>query len=142
MVAAGAMKGEIVLRPWARLEGIAWSGAKPLSGRSVHLVRTDNATDQMRIIYEMTLKTDDQGRFVCDRIMPGEWAASAPSQTSRAVRTQRVKVSEAGTSTVVLGGSGLAVVGRIHGAPARAVTEGTLVERPMPTTRASGASSR
>jgi RNA polymerase sigma factor (sigma-70 family) len=112
-----AEDSRVVLRPWGRVEGVAKIGAKPAAGASISLERFwDWNDDYSRLLtHVQTTRTDDQGRFVFDRVAPGDAWVCRRTEAPRdaVVALQYVEVREGKTASASLGGAGRPVVGRI-----------------------------
>jgi hypothetical protein len=111
----------VTLSPWGRIEGRMMVGSKPAAGVNVDLFSSVRymAFDrqQPRVFDQLDAKTDDDGKFVVDRVPPGGWtigrrvALSNNSWTDAAI--QSVEVDPGKTVSVQIGGTGRAVVGKV-----------------------------
>jgi RNA polymerase sigma factor (sigma-70 family) len=120
---AAAGGGDVVLAPWGRVDGRLMVGSRPRSGWSVQLCRLDagNRWPSLAIRYDRVVDTDADGRFVFDRVAPGEsWVSHANGRKPRPggqVMHDRqmtmVDVEPGKTTTVQVGGTGTPVVGRL-----------------------------
>ncbi len=120
------------IQPWARVEGVLLSGTEPQANERVglSLVTGSPMIDLSQLLYEGDIGwgllsyfvsgvTDGEGRFVFEKVPPGpvsvsHWAPS--SQRFGPIRYSRTTnlIAEAGeTRSVVLGGAGRPVIGRI-----------------------------
>ncbi len=120
-----AKSGQIVLRPWARVEGVLRIGSKPTAGEIVLLMYEPSfpyAPDAPRLHHECKSTTDHQGRFVLEKLPPGQHRVARamietdlPGGGYRTGFTQMVRVDlvPAETARVELGGQGRPVVGRL-----------------------------
>jgi hypothetical protein len=109
----------IRLRPWGRVEGELKIGARPAAGQEISL-RAPFQSDlsSLLVSWYATTTTDDQGRFVFERLLPG------PITLARTVRVNprhgllaqpvpAIEVKPGETTRVAVGGSGRPVIGRI-----------------------------
>jgi len=110
---------EIRLEPWSRIEGQVLLGDKPDANRMVNFYPKLDDDRRPHVHYcDYWTKTDAQGRFELDRVIPG------PGAISRVVETkgggllsgwqQAIDVPSSTTTTVTIAGTGRAVVGRIE----------------------------
>jgi len=114
----------VTLSPWGRIEGRMMVGSKPAVGVNVD-VSVDVSSwrfvaydaRQPHVFDQLSAKTDDDGKFVVDRVPPGSWtigrrvALSDNSWTDAAI--QSVEVEPGKTVSVQAGGTGRAVVGKV-----------------------------
>ena len=134
-VSSGQMPtdGRIVIQPWARIEGTLRVGDKPLAGQEIslrsdraNLVPTTNlSTPQIfassHVLYVQRAQTDQNGRFVFPRVVPG--VAMLGRLVSRTIDDRvrighihtmiAIKTAPGTTVHVELGGSGRPVVGKV-----------------------------
>lgn len=137
-VRAGEMPadGRIVLQPWGRVEGVLRVGSNPaadqpitLLGRMMpRLIPTTNPRGPLQIIQgnanlmlSQTTRTDENGRFVFPRVMPG--MATLAREFPRVFQDGRpesqmftlanVDVAPGQTAQVEIGGTGRPVIGRV-----------------------------
>jgi hypothetical protein len=110
----------VTLSPWGRIEGRMMVGSKPATGVNVDVFSSRNMAydpEQARIFNQLNTKTDDDGKFVVDRVPPGSWTIgrrvvlSTNSWTDAAI--QSVQVDPGKTVSVNVGGTGRPVVGRV-----------------------------
>ncbi len=147
---------DLTIQPWGRIEGTLRIGKRPGARERIH-VDYDHHSDPPDAVPSWTreVKTDDSGRFVFERIMPGtahvarmvEVKASPDSGTviSPTISTD-IDVAPNATARVTLGGTGRPVVGKLT-APAEIAgrgnwlhTDNTLTAKPTPADRLSAAS--
>lgn len=105
-VGSGAEVAELVLRPWAQIEGTVSSGGAPLSGESI--VLNDlvwDSSGQLQVLRNAT--TDADGHFTFSKLPAGEFLiartpASANSLGEPSVRVSQVTVAvQAGQTELV-----------------------------------------
>ncbi|HUW17994.1 MAG TPA: carboxypeptidase regulatory-like domain-containing protein [Sedimentisphaerales bacterium] len=109
--------GHIILQPWGRVEGVVRIGGKPGAKEDLWLdseLPAKYAVPRVRCDYQTV--SDAQGKFVFERVVPG---------TARVVHEKRrvgqmsdsrvapVEVVAGETVSVVIGGQGRTVVGRV-----------------------------
>src|SRR5205085_1404264 len=112
-------KKPITLRRWARVEGQLLLGSAPASQWSVQLMRGGTDLDGAPwVSFRAELKTDDNGRFVCDRCVPGKVRINPQANIGK----YPIGIIGAGafielqpdkTATITLGGEGRPVIGRL-----------------------------
>jgi hypothetical protein len=110
----------IVLRPWARIEGVVRVGSRPAAGERIAMsLSTPHEQNQPRIHFDYQAESDAQGRFVFDRVIPGEFTLTRMVSMGPERRmwstasTLPVSVTSGQTLTVSLGGKGRPVTGRV-----------------------------
>lgn len=101
----------VTLRPWARIEGVAKVGSKPLANTSIHLWRVGRNDEPIH--HDTSVKTDGAGRFVFPQVAPGEVCVYRRLPNYRSAQWRYVQVEPGQTANVQIGGSGRSVVGRI-----------------------------
>jgi len=111
--------GQITLHPWGRIEGKLMVGSKLAPGEHVKAWRYQPRYDpnQPRLHFDLSDQTDKDGRFVLDRVPPGELQVARrvpvgqwgwiPSQAETLV------VEPGKTVEVTLGGKGRPVIGQV-----------------------------
>lgn len=63
----------IRLQPWGRIEGVVMAGAEPVPGAFVVLRSASSPPDGQPVVARQFFRTADaQGRFIFDRVAPGE----------------------------------------------------------------------
>lgn len=103
---------EIKLQPWGRVEGTLRIGSKP--GAAQELMCQSNSN---QVYYSLSTTADDKGGFVFPRMLPGPVSLSRVKRTDSGsayfaqVATLTVKAGE--TSTIVAGGVGRPLIGRV-----------------------------
>ncbi len=121
-----AKSDTLVLEAWGKIKGEARIGRLPAANQTISFARRQSPTNQpgAAAVYafdSIETRTDAQGRFVFDRVIPGA------SEVSRVVVTdfgngsqqhmgcwqEPVDVAPGQTVAVKIGGKGRAVVGRI-----------------------------
>lgn len=119
----------LVLQPWASVEGVVFVGSKPAENErvSLHLNEPYNP-DQPRIHFDYNALTDADGRFSFNRVISATFSVARMVETtpvagfgggrsfSTAAR-EEVHVSPGETASVKIGGTGRPVVGRIEPEP-------------------------
>ncbi len=114
--------GEVILRPWARLQGEAWVRGEPASNYEISSRYSQPATaDRPYLTYMVTTSADAEGHFVFDRIPAGEVHVTrivrdrtTPFISRNAHQKSTTAHLEAGeTERVVIGGTGRPVTGRV-----------------------------
>lgn len=113
----------IVLAPWGRVEGRHLLGDKPLADRAVSLVWRSKAQRQALLLsFGDGTKTDAQGRFAFERVIPGDYAilSSFHARTGYNIIDmahgrwiENVEVLPRETTNVQIGGRGRPVTGRV-----------------------------
>ena len=112
---------QIKLEAWGRIEGRVMQGSKPDANRDVSFwPERDGARHNFIFTNDYRAKTDAEGRFQFDRVIPG------PGIVSRVVVTQFIKSSQHApcwqtavdvrpteTAIVTVGGSGRPVIGQL-----------------------------
>jgi hypothetical protein len=134
------------LQPWARLDGTLKVGSKPAAKESVIITRaniTPENSGRDRVSSVPTAVTDADGKFVFDRLLPGEFLVGrqVASNTSNEWKTYTTSggkhvVLESGKSAHVdLGGVGRPIVGKLgleNGIPQDWVVEGGTAQTQLP----------
>ncbi|MGD0767949.1 MAG: carboxypeptidase regulatory-like domain-containing protein [Tepidisphaeraceae bacterium] len=115
----------VTLSPWGRIEGRMMVGSKPATGINVDVFSSGRYmaydAQQPRVFDQLNAKTDDDGKFVVDRVPPGGWTVgrrvqlSSNSWTDAAI--QSVEVEPGKTVSVNVGGTGRAVEGKVIVSP-------------------------
>ncbi|MFC1677659.1 carboxypeptidase regulatory-like domain-containing protein, partial [Planctomycetota bacterium] len=111
---------DIYLEKWGRIEGTLYIGSQPGVNENIqlHSVGTQRDPDQIRYSFGLRVITDEQGKFVMERVMPGEVGLSRRISAETSNRTtsthrQTVEVLAGQTINVTLGGGGRKVVGQL-----------------------------
>ncbi|UCF14037.1 MAG: hypothetical protein JSW59_11550, partial [Phycisphaerales bacterium] len=110
---------QVCLRPWSRVEGKLFHDGKPVKDYQVRLspIRLDNP-DSPRLFARYYTRTDDEGRFVFDRVVPAPVLIEpelGPWEQSVLTSSQHLPliVEPGRTYKVVLNGMGRTVVGKV-----------------------------
>ncbi len=97
--------------PWGRIEGVARAGSQPAAGAVVRSNSDRLGTDDVPSLFDNAESTtDDQGRFVLERVVPGDVRVVRGSGDATSILVQ-VKHGE--TARAELGGLGRPVIARI-----------------------------
>jgi RNA polymerase sigma factor (sigma-70 family) len=113
---------KLSVQPWGRIEGILKIGRRPGNGETLNLsYQNQGDTDQARPWWSGQVKTDDAGRFVFERVMPGAVTVSrqillkqSPSgQTIGYSHTVGAHVAPGATAQLTIGGTGRPIVGKV-----------------------------
>ncbi|MHC4572731.1 MAG: carboxypeptidase regulatory-like domain-containing protein [Planctomycetota bacterium] len=111
------LSGIIVLQPWGRVEGVVQIGNEPVADVEVWLSsEPPSEYDVLRVGHDYRAVTDADGRFVLERVVPGKARVVHERQRAARMSDSRVvpvEVVSGETVTVVIGGKGRVVVGRI-----------------------------
>ncbi|MFK7778014.1 MAG: carboxypeptidase regulatory-like domain-containing protein [Gimesia sp.] len=120
---AGPIPGEIKLTPWARLEGTFRLGKKIAPHVSLALNNgiSNYGDNEPSISTQNDVKTDASGRFVFDRVFPGNgrvgreivWMVHEGSTEAISSRSVLVEFFAGKTTTLNLGGDGTRIVGKL-----------------------------
>jgi protocatechuate 3,4-dioxygenase beta subunit len=111
---------DVTLKPWGHIEGRVMVGSKPAAEQDLDVMESRSGVydpNSPRIFYQVATKTDDNGRFLVDRVSSGSWSISRRinsgpnSWTSYTLST--VEVSAGKTISVNVGGMGRPVVGKV-----------------------------
>ncbi len=109
---------KLVLVPWARVEGQVRIGGKPAADREVEVTTDGPREDALpHVMHECTARTDDQGGFVFQRVLPGEgrigYRPGPPVHHIPLSHLSEIALPAGKTKRVTLGGRGRPVIGRI-----------------------------
>jgi RNA polymerase sigma factor (sigma-70 family) len=113
---------DLTVRPWGRIEGTLRIGGRPGTGQTLNLgYKQQGDTPATIPWWSGKVTTDDEGRFVFERVMPGEVTISravlikelASSQTWGHSHTVGVEVAPGATARLTAGGTGRPVVGKV-----------------------------
>ena len=113
-----ATRPELVLQPWARVEGTLRQGTTPLANQTIHLSRTrfGSKIEQQayRTVHDATTKTDSAGHYLFPRVAPGDtWISWRVDNQGRYDLQYRYFDVTPGQSLVAdIGGRGRPVTGR------------------------------
>lgn len=110
----------IRLTPWARVEGQLYVGSEPGANETIHIYdpQSHNNRDEINCYFGYEIATDDEGKFIIEKIRPGDLTfmkrtrASNGRSTANSYRKE-VEIKPGETVEVVLGGVGRPVIGRI-----------------------------
>ena len=117
-----ATNGPVTLDAWGQIEGTVFASGQPLPKARVNVGFQSPAygVDDLRIGFDFNTVADDRGRFQFTHVPPGQhWVqrVAAPrgelSGPTGMSHGEAVTVVPGETSTVVLGGRGRPVVGRL-----------------------------
>jgi|GEM_PF-5446981 len=128
---------DLVIQPWGHVEGTARLGSKPLSNSQVVLWYQNSAeANAARVDYNGRVRiaqTDESGHFVFDHIPPGlvDITCRLPG-TLRAQHSPRFHIQSGTTTTIVAGGTGRPVIGRVNPPPREGNDHIVRLERLMP----------
>jgi hypothetical protein len=112
---------DLIIAPWARVEGDVFIGAQAAAARKVGLVSGGQPMERERpwVMFQATATTDDTGHFMMDyipvgKVMVGLWTPLTGG-VGQSAMTQIVHLqTEPGQTThVAIGGTGQPVVGRL-----------------------------
>jgi peroxiredoxin/protocatechuate 3,4-dioxygenase beta subunit len=113
----------IVIEPWARVQGELRIGGQALAGESINI---DHHTDYQQGVPQVGVgyngaRTDADGRFAWDRIVPGTVQISHFFKLGGVMvtrtRQEVIEVSPGQTANVIIGGSGKTVLGQLVASP-------------------------
>jgi RNA polymerase sigma factor (sigma-70 family) len=115
----------IALQPWGCIEGVVLTAGQPAAGQEIRLeawpAEQDSEMDRVLLGSSAVAKSDAEGRFRFERVVPGPVALCRfyrnTPRTSGAIGLgpcQRVDVVAGGTNQVVVSSRGRAVVGRFR----------------------------
>jgi len=113
---------DLTVRPWGRIEGMLRIGRQPGTGQTLNVAYERQGDTPATIPWwSGRATTGDKGRFVFERVMPGEVTVSreillkqsASSQTVGHSHTVGVTVSPGATARLTMGGTGRPVAGKV-----------------------------
>jgi beta-lactamase regulating signal transducer with metallopeptidase domain/thiol-disulfide isomerase/thioredoxin len=127
-----AKSEKIILQPWGRLEGEVMAGRRPKANEEISFSpsRPRGEFQHVVFIHQYDTKTDDHGRFVFDRVIPGSGLVTRPIVTNFGRFSQRlasggeaVDIQPGRTTMVHIGGNGRPVLGQVvlDGTPDRPI---------------------
>ena len=111
----------VTVQPWGRIDGLVRVGTRPLARMSIGAERSGRlpvppgtAAEASYLFFAMT---DDEGRFVLDRVPPGAYFVSTQLQLPRNMFTASghgidVDIKPGEVRKVTIGGTGRPVAGR------------------------------
>lgn len=109
--------GEITLQEFGRVEGTVYIGSAPAAGREVYLNCNYGGSTSQMIRYDNRVVTDDEGKFVFDKVRPGKVAVSRVTIRPDGGRSYPhgtpLEVLPGKTVRIDIGGGGRKVVGRL-----------------------------
>lgn len=108
---------QVRLQPWARIEGQIRKGISPASEESVVVVGGSSQDRSSAINAYSQQSTDAEGRFVVERVVPGEVQIYRNPGQGKSVsfsNVTRVTIKPGQTKQVTLGGAGRTVTGRLE----------------------------
>ena len=113
-----AASNEVKLKAWGRVEGQVRVGAHPASGEAIFM--TDNRQtirDDPRLFFNYNTTTDNEGRYVIERVPPGEvYVGREIKLSDRSTGYSHytpVEVEPGQTARVDIGGTGRPLIGRV-----------------------------
>ena len=108
------------VEPWGRVEGTCRVGIRPVAHQKIRLfVDATSKTSTDYEFYEYEAETDEQGRFVVERVFPGDARATTatPQGTNRgaygSIGSDTIEIKSGETAKVTIGGRGRPVIGRL-----------------------------
>ncbi len=118
-----AANGRITLQPWGRIEGSLTLDSQPIANETVVAGGQECGYDELGrrfglISFRVETKTDAAGKFIFEKVPPGECKVFRMEKSSREPRMAfgsrgtSVSVKAGVTSQVALGGAGRTVVGK------------------------------
>jgi len=116
-----AKRKTLSLQPWGKIEGLALIGKKPAANQEILFNSLRHTTSVLYVFNNHHTRTNEQGRFTFDRVVPGPGSVSryliTVFQGGRARSTpygiETVEVKAGATTEVRLGGKGRPVIGRV-----------------------------
>jgi hypothetical protein len=115
----------IRLAPWARLEGTFWVAGNPQPSVKISVFRRNAVANIREIKWFFSEITDANGRFVFDRLLPGEGTVGNPlalldgngSVGMISTGTMNIRLEPGRTTHFDLGASGRPVIGQLRWPP-------------------------
>ena len=111
---------DLVLKPWARIEGKMFIGSRPAAREKVQMWGTwSGSFDQPRVLFQANTMTDDAGHFLMDyvpagNVSVGRWICLNDRVWSFATtHNVRLQIKPGETAHVVIGGTGQPVIGQL-----------------------------
>ncbi|MBN1344550.1 MAG: hypothetical protein JXQ73_17805, partial [Phycisphaerae bacterium] len=122
----------VALQPWAGVQGTLTIARRPLPNQNIVVLATVGGTDLPLVTHQVTAKTDAQGRFALDHVLPGpaeigqqmslprdaKLGLAAISPHKLLTRRRYIEPQPGKTTTVDLGGLGRTVAGAVKLPPA------------------------
>lgn len=121
-----ATSGKVVLQAWGRVEGVLRVGKKVEPGHDVVLQNAsfrygEEGRSSAPLYLHLKADPADDGKFSFEKVPPGERVAALQfrlndRESGRTANSHGVPVTvkPAGTSTVMIGGTGRPIIGRVH----------------------------
>ena len=108
----------IIARPWGRIEGLARVGNRPAAESVIAYFGDRLGNQDVPIVFESgRTKADAIGKFVFDRVIPGEVKIYFDPRENKAIASARpsnlVEVGPGETAHAALGGRGRTVIARV-----------------------------
>ncbi len=111
---------DLALKPWGRIEGTLKVGARTGADQQMrYSPKSEQINNQMRLSHDYEVKTDAEGKFVIERVVPGEGYISpmftvshVNSWTHTPLCSESIVVRPNETTTVEIGGKGRPVIGK------------------------------
>ena len=108
----------ITAKPWGRVEGVVYNGGKPAAGAAIGYFADRLGNFDIPHIYDSgKTRTDDEGRFVLERVLAGDVRVAREFAVSNFSRPSSngalVEVRSGDTARVEIGRAGRPVVARI-----------------------------
>ncbi len=123
-----ARSADLRLKPWARIEGTFRIRGNPGIHRQIEINLIRNTIDPSYSFQSYKTMTDDQGRFVIERIMDGEanfkWSNGQTVTRAESSAGPAVDIRPGQTLRVELGGQGRPLIGQVVLAMAQGVGKG------------------
>ena len=116
-VAELTARPELMLQPWARVEGTLRKGTTPLPGQTIRLSRKrfGSKLDEKayRTVHDDITRTDGAGRYAFPQVAPGDtWVSWRTSEGGYELQYRYFDLQAGQTLTVDIGGRGRPVTGR------------------------------
>ena len=113
-----AVTGQIQLQKWGKVEGTLYVGSKSGVGHEVNLeCKQNNDVSNHYIDYGYLVQVDSNGKFVFNKVRPGNATLSRvvrTSENSRSYANQKyIEVISGETVNVEIGGGGRTIVGKL-----------------------------
>jgi hypothetical protein len=115
-----AANPDIIVQPWARLEGVVRVGRSPATNQTVHIGTwgSESIYEWSLVSHSSSARTDANGKFVFAKVAPGDlWLTQFVEVRPRDRREsghQFVHLEPGETVTVQLGGKGQPIVGKVE----------------------------
>jgi hypothetical protein len=113
-VAQLAASAIITIQPWGHLEGDVRRGSRPAANVQVMYSYSSPLPGAMMLLPRSAVRTDRSGHFSIDQVVPGKARIGAtPLGQRQPQHYEEVEVSAGGTTTVMIGGKGRPIMGRL-----------------------------